>query len=85
MKPIQPFFVLIALFATAVLSVPAVERDNHASRDSHAPRDNDASIHYARSVCQLGSIFGAGDAACTADCIARGKGLHGGFCNDRKW
>ncbi|KAL4984522.1 hypothetical protein BDW68DRAFT_180601 [Aspergillus falconensis] len=35
----------------------------------------------ARSSCQIGDIWGAGDAACSASCIKDGT-YHGGYCND---
>ncbi|KAJ5085298.1 hypothetical protein N7532_002656 [Penicillium argentinense] len=35
-----------------------------------------------RSSCQVGDIWGAGDAACSASCIAQGEGYHGGHCDD---
>ncbi|KAF9148244.1 hypothetical protein BG015_010020, partial [Linnemannia schmuckeri] len=35
-----------------------------------------------RLSCQAGDIFGAGNAACSASCIAQGQGFHGGFCDD---
>ncbi|KAF9443655.1 hypothetical protein P691DRAFT_737575 [Macrolepiota fuliginosa MF-IS2] len=35
-------------------------------------------------VCQAGEVFGTGDAACSADCIAKGQGFHGGFCDDHQ-
>ncbi|KAG0259556.1 hypothetical protein BGZ95_004643, partial [Linnemannia exigua] len=34
-----------------------------------------------RLTCQIGSIFGAGDAACSASCIAQRQGFHGGHCD----
>ncbi|KAF9443659.1 hypothetical protein P691DRAFT_764085 [Macrolepiota fuliginosa MF-IS2] len=32
------------------------------------------------TTCQFGSIFGAGDALCSAHCIAEGD-IHGGHCD----
>ena len=35
-----------------------------------------------RLVCQVGGLFpGGGNAACSAECVAKGKS-HGGHCND---
>ncbi|KAF8061709.1 hypothetical protein FPV67DRAFT_1673321 [Lyophyllum atratum] len=31
--------------------------------------------------CQVGGIWGASDALCSASCIAQGQGYHGGYCN----
>ncbi|OJJ04751.1 hypothetical protein ASPVEDRAFT_86134 [Aspergillus versicolor CBS 583.65] len=35
----------------------------------------------ARSSCQVGDIWGAGDAACSASCLKDGT-YHGGHCNE---
>ncbi|KAF9148531.1 hypothetical protein BG015_009723 [Linnemannia schmuckeri] len=34
-----------------------------------------------RLTCQIGSIWGGGDAACSASCILKGQGFHGGHCD----
>ncbi|KAL3429237.1 hypothetical protein BDV09DRAFT_200804 [Aspergillus tetrazonus] len=35
----------------------------------------------ARASCQIGDIWGAGDAACSASCLKDGT-YHGGYCNE---
>ncbi|KAF8348810.1 atesin-3 [Amanita rubescens] len=34
--------------------------------------------------CQACDIWGAGDACCSASCIAHGQGIHGGYCDSHK-
>ncbi|KAF9123325.1 hypothetical protein BGX30_001513 [Mortierella sp. GBA39] len=34
-----------------------------------------------RLACQIGSIWGGGDAACSASCVLKGQGFHGGHCS----
>ncbi|OJJ59825.1 hypothetical protein ASPSYDRAFT_88724 [Aspergillus sydowii CBS 593.65] len=57
----------VALFGSMALAAPAP-----------APAELEA-----RSSCQIGDIFGAGDAACSASCLKDGT-YHGGYCNDEK-
>ncbi|PKY05660.1 hypothetical protein P168DRAFT_325995, partial [Aspergillus campestris IBT 28561] len=48
-----------------------------------AEAEAEPGVILARSSCQAGSIFGAGDAACSASCIAQGEGFHGGYCSKK--
>ncbi|KAL4931477.1 uncharacterized protein BDV17DRAFT_289017 [Aspergillus undulatus] len=61
-------------FSTIVLSAVAL----FGSMTVAAPTDN----LVARSSCQIGDIWGAGDAACSASCLKDGT-YHGGYCNDK--
>ncbi|KAL6228921.1 hypothetical protein BDW75DRAFT_246191 [Aspergillus navahoensis] len=61
-------------FSTIVLGAIAV----FGSMTFAAPTDN----LVARSSCQIGDIWGAGDAACSASCLKDGT-YHGGYCNDK--
>ncbi|KAL4749444.1 hypothetical protein BDW72DRAFT_204712 [Aspergillus terricola var. indicus] len=61
-------------FSTIVFSAIAL----FGSMAFAAPTDN----LVARSSCQIGDIWGAGDAACSASCLKDGT-YHGGYCNDK--
>ncbi|KAF9891573.1 hypothetical protein FE257_003584 [Aspergillus nanangensis] len=61
-------------FSTIVLSAVAL----FGSMTFAAPSED----LKARSSCQLGDIWGAGDAACSASCLAQAGTYHGGYCND---
>ncbi|BCS24190.1 uncharacterized protein APUU_40634S [Aspergillus puulaauensis] len=65
-------------FSTIVLS--AVALFGTMSFAAPAPGEK---ILETRSSCQVGDIFGAGDAACSASCIKNGT-YHGGYCNKKK-
>ncbi|KAL4748425.1 hypothetical protein BDW68DRAFT_183091 [Aspergillus falconensis] len=66
-------------FSAIVLSAVALFGSMTFAAPAPAP---DAEL-VARSSCQLGGIFGAGDAACSASCIRAGT-YHGGYCNDEQ-
>ncbi|KAL4739042.1 hypothetical protein BDV11DRAFT_188526 [Aspergillus similis] len=61
-------------FSTIVFSAIAL----FGSITFAAPTDN----LVARSSCQIGDIWGAGDTACSASCLKDGT-YHGGYCNDK--
>ncbi|PFH46847.1 hypothetical protein AMATHDRAFT_68946 [Amanita thiersii Skay4041] len=46
--------------------------------------DLEIAARETQTSCQVGDIWGAGDAACSASCIAQRQGYHGGWCDDHK-
>jgi hypothetical protein len=62
-------FRALAISAAALLILPSLA--------APAPATDSTELS-----CQFGSIWGAGDAACSASCIIQGQGFHGGHCDD---
>ena len=71
-------FFVVQLFAVALL----FSSGGRASPAS--PADHQLIARKTELSCQACSIWGAGDACCSASCIAHGQGFHGGYCDSGK-
>ncbi|PLB40486.1 uncharacterized protein BDW47DRAFT_123506 [Aspergillus candidus] len=77
------FLSAVALFGSISLAAPAPVAEAAPAPAPEAEAEAEPGVILARSSCQAGSIFDAGDAACSASCIAQGQGFHGGYCSKK--
>ena len=83
-------------FFTTILAAAAVFASSSIAAPTEAPALEAREVHardvleirdtlVKRLVCQLGGLFpGGGNAACTAECVAKGR-THGGHCNQQEY
>ncbi|PLN79396.1 hypothetical protein BDW42DRAFT_172993 [Aspergillus taichungensis] len=79
------FLSAVALFGSISLAAPApvAEAEAAPAPAPEAEAEAEPGVILARSSCQFGGIWDAGDAACSASCIAQGEGFHGGYCSKK--
>lgn len=71
------FFVLATAFSAIFAQAFASPVENGSGVDKRSPVEKRSSCQ----VCDIGP-WGAGDACCSASCLAQFGDIHGGHCDD---